>query len=88
MLTVSCPKGVWDKDVKNDVRDKYPILVTKTMLAYVNAMDLSLQLPPSGLKPNHLVSMIVVLTGGIYIDFYYAIENIYKVVEEKIEKIL
>lgn len=82
-FTVKCPNNIFKKKcVRNDVRSKYPLLVTKTLMAYVKAMDLVLQLPQS-LEPPDIVELCVELTGGIYIDFDYAINNIWEKATDK-----
>lgn len=83
-FTFDGTKRILDKIVENDVREKQPILVTKTMLAYIEAMDLMLQLPTSDLKPYHIVNVCVALTDGIYIAFEYAIKKIYLDIEKRI----
>lgn len=85
-FSIYCPKSVYNKKIQKDVREKYPILITKTMLAYVNTMDLGLQLPLSSLNASDIVMICVELTSGIYIEFDYAIKTIWsKVLDKKID---
>ena len=85
IFTFCTPKKIYDKEIQNDVREKIPILVTKTLLSYINALDLLLQLSPSELNPSDIVELCVELSKGLYIDFDYAIKWVYNRIEKRVD---
>lgn len=85
-FSLKCPKIISHKYYSNDVRSKYPILVTKTMLAYVKTMDLLLQICPSAVNRQDVVKLCVELTNGIYMDFDYICNSLWNFTEKKRQK--
>ncbi len=85
-FSVICPRGICSKKTsENDVRNKYPVLITRTMLAYVRAYDKLLQLPPSDIKPPDIVTLCNDLASAVYMDFDYAIKRVWLHIGKRLE---
>ncbi len=85
-FTVTGVQNIKDGQVKNDVRDKYPLLVTKTMLAYVQMLDKLLQVEFMDLDKHYerVVPAVVALAKGVYINNTYAVNSMYTAFGQKI----
>lgn len=85
-FTITGVKRITDKFIKNDVRKKYPLLVTKTMLSYVQMLDSILQMEFTDLENHYerIVPAIVALTKGVYVNTTHAVNLLYSALKQKV----
>lgn len=85
-FTVAGVQNIKDEQVSNDVREKSPLLVTKTMLAYVQLFDEILQVEFMDLDKHYerVAPAVVALAKGVYINYTYAVNCMFAAFGKKV----
>lgn len=82
-MLFNCPGSLKDEFKPHDVRTYDPFLVSKTLKAYLEAIDYLEQIPPNGNPWNELKELILSVTKGIYIQFPYVIDLLDKYINRR-----